>query len=172
MPILLVSRLKVKRKPSKIEERINDTKQIKAKRICIRNEFSVKTPTPTTDTPVVNRLMAPTKPRRLPWFIRAKEMANIDKRRPVSIRPELKMRATSEMPRSLRALFVQLNQGDRVIEIPMKIAAQIGAMSPSQAAISGSKTLLSRCNSLKPRYYSCSLRYILILYQTIFRPYI
>jgi len=145
-PNNLFSRSLMKCTPIRIEDKVREIKQAKAKRICISMKASVKTPTPTIDTPITKSPFAPAKQRRLSHSTPANEIANIEMRIPVSMRPELKMGATSETPRSLRALCVQLNHGERAIEILMETAAQIGAAAPSHADISGSKTFLSLLN--------------------------
>jgi hypothetical protein len=63
---------------------------------------------------------------------------NREARNPQKINPELKIGATFDTPRSLSALSVQLNLGERAIEMPIDARAQIGAMIPNHAAIFGS----------------------------------
>ncbi len=63
-----------------------------------------------------------------------KKEANI----PDIINPALKIRATLDTPKSLRALFVQLNHGERAIEILMDRSANTGVKIPNHAATFGS----------------------------------
>ena len=141
-PNPLVSRFKMYRIPSRIEDEISEPKQEKAKRMCMTKKASVKIPTPTTEIPMKRSPIAPSNPSMLSLSIRTKETANIDKRIPVTMRPELNMGAAFETPRSLSAFCVQLNQGEIAIEIPMEVKAKISAMIPIQAAISGLKIFL------------------------------
>ena len=142
-PNVLVSFSEAKRTPSRIEDEINEKKQLRAKKICMTMKASEKIPTPTVDRPRMASPIAPSRPRRLACSTRARDVAKIDSRIPVMIRPTLKTGATSETPKSLRALRVQLNHGERAIEMPVDTITQRSDMTPSHAAILGSRIILS-----------------------------
>lgn len=142
-PNTLVSFSKVKRMPSRIEQAISEKKHPRANRTCMTRKASEKNPTPAVDRPTKISPIAPSRPSRLPYSTRAREIANIDSRIPVTIRPRLKIGAASETPKSLRALLVQLNQGERATEMPVDTIAQRSDITPSQAAILGRKNILS-----------------------------
>jgi hypothetical protein len=64
-------------------------------------------------------------------------MIKREARIPEMIKPELKIGATLATPRSLMALSVQLNHGERAIEMPIDISAHAGAIIPNHAATLG-----------------------------------
>jgi hypothetical protein len=140
-PNLHAFRLTIEWRPIRMDDEIRDAKTAIEKRTCIIIKVSVNTPTPIVEMPTPSSPMPPTEPRILPRSIRMKEIANIDKSTPVMIRPELKIGATFDTPRSLRALLVQLNHGESLIEIPMEVIAHIIAMIPIHEPTFGSKTL-------------------------------
>jgi hypothetical protein len=64
-------------------------------------------------------------------------IVNTPKSMPVTIKPTLKIGATGEIPKSLSALYVQLNQGERIIATLIEVMAKIGVIIPNQTAILG-----------------------------------
>jgi len=79
----------------------------------------------------------PANPRRLVRSILISATMNREARVPQIINPELKIGDTFDTPRSLSALSIQLNHGERAIEIPIDISPQIGAITPNHVAILG-----------------------------------
>lgn len=81
-----------------------------------RPEDSGKMPMQARNKLARRRMMDPTRHRRLWRSALARAMENKVERIPPTMSPELKIGATGETPRSLRALWVQLNQCDKAIE--------------------------------------------------------
>ena len=133
---------RAKRIPNKTAEEMRDMKAIIENCICNLKVASVYTPAPTAPIPTKRSPIAPNKPKilSLSACIRAMEKSNVSN--PVNLRPELKIKATLEIPRSLRALDVQSNHGESAIDTPINTEAQTGAKIPNHAAIFGSKILL------------------------------
>ena len=133
---------RAKRIPNKTAEAMREMKHIIENCICNLKVASVYTPAPTAPIPTKRSPIAPITPETLSLSACMRAMENNKVSNPVNLRPELKITATLEIPRSLRALYVQSNQGERAIDTPINAEAHTGAKIPIQAAIFGSKIFL------------------------------